>query len=175
MKSLSSLLTVGAISLLGLMPAAAQAETLLANFDIPAAGVAVSWEQDSNPTPITYSVTDGFTLVPIFDFQSTGATAITGWMDMTYYLASEEGGIVTPTPAFSFLPSPVSQQFTGSLSAPVFSTGSYSGIEFNTQDHATLTFAVVPPVGAPGPVPGAGLAGLAALALAGLYARTRRA
>ncbi len=30
-------------------------------------------------------------------------------------------------------------------------------------------------VSAPGPVPGAGLAGLAALALAGLYARTRRA
>jgi hypothetical protein len=31
------------------------------------------------------------------------------------------------------------------------------------------------PVSAPGPTPGAGLAGLAALALAGLYARTRRA
>jgi hypothetical protein len=30
-------------------------------------------------------------------------------------------------------------------------------------------------VGSPGPVPGAGFAGLAALALAGLYARMRRA
>jgi hypothetical protein len=32
-----------------------------------------------------------------------------------------------------------------------------------------------PPAGAPGPLPGAGLAGLVALALAGLHARTRRA
>lgn len=57
-----------------------------------------------------------------------------------------------------------------------------ANVSFSTTDNATgaqliNTFAIadITSVSAPCPVPGAGLAGMAALALAGLYVRTRRA
>ena len=56
----------------------------------------------------------------------------------------------------------------------VLPTGTYTELDVQVLE---LTFERVArsAIRRPGPVPGAGLAGLAALALAGLYARTRRA
>jgi len=180
MKNLVKFLASGAIALAALAPAAAGASTLRVTFVVSGLGIDVSWLQDSNPTPINF-FTGQTTLVSISGLQSSGATNISGWTDMSYYPASALGGLQTPggTPltndAYFFNPSLVSQQYSGTEENPVFGAGNYSGTEGFSGDAATLTFTVVPPNGAPGPVPGAGLAGLVALALAGLYTRTRRA
>jgi len=180
MKSLATLLVGGAIALAALAPITAGASTLRVTLDIPGQGVDVSWLQDSNPTPINSSAGD-HTLVSISGLVSTGTTVISGWTDMSYFPVSNLGGLETPggTPltnlAYAFNPSPVSQQYTGTEQNPVFGPGKYTGVEAFSNDAATLTLVVVPPNGAPGPLPGAGVAGLAALALAGLYTRTRRA
>jgi hypothetical protein len=139
----------------------------------------VTWKQDKAPTPINY-ITGQYTLVPIYDFQSTGANVLSGWTDMAYFNIPSGGGLETPggnppmNPFYTFDPNPVSQQYetTSTEANPIFIAGNYTGVEFFSQDSASLIFAAI---GAPGPVPGAGLAGLAALALAGFYARTRRA
>jgi hypothetical protein len=132
MRRLSNLLIGGAISLLMMAPAAARAETLLFSWSMPAEGVQVSWEQDSNPTPLV--VYPGqYTLVPVFDFHSTGTTVISpAYTDMTWFNVSQGGGFTTPAPAYSFFPVPASQQYTGPESAPVFGPGTYSGTEYVT-------------------------------------------
>jgi hypothetical protein len=179
MRSLVKLLASGAVTLAMLAPAAAGASTLRVTLEIPGQGVDVSWLQDSNPKPINSDSLH--TLVSISGLVSTGTTVISGWTDMSYFPVSNLGGLETPggapltNLAYSLFTTPATQQYSGNEQKPVFGAGSYSGTEFFSGDAATVTFVVVPPVGAPGPVPGAGVAGLAALALAGLYARTRRA
>ncbi len=174
------MLVSGAIALAALAPAAAGASTLKVTLDIPGQGVDVSWLQDSKPMPIS-AQTGSYTLVSISGLVSTGSMVISGWTNMSYFAQSNLGGLETqggtgfPNLAYDFATTPATQLYTGTEQKPVFGPGSYSGAETNSGDAATLTFVVVPPNGAPGPVPGAGVAGLAALALAGLYTRTRRA
>ena len=192
MNILSKLVISVIISVCTLVPLSAHATLLVFHFTVDGGNVDATWEQDSAPTPINFSDPasggDGHTLVPISNFVWNGSTLPAyappaPWTDMSYYLASVGGGLSTPAPAYSFFPSPTTQLFSGSLSAPVFPIPTsisnllvYTGTEFNTSSNdAKLTIALAPVVGAPGPVPGAGLAGLAALALAGLYTRTRRA
>ncbi len=72
---------------------------------------------------------------------------------------------VTTIPGFTWITD--EQQYGAGLNYPTVSTGGGYG----TNGIPQVDFSV----SAPGPVPGAGVAALAALALAGLYARTRRA
>jgi hypothetical protein len=120
---------------------------------------------------------NNFTDVAISNFRSTGATTTVDYTDVTWSNASQGGGFNLFEPVSGYWDYSVlgPQAYTGSESAPVFRPGSYTGTDYfsgATDVNYTLTDVVV---GAPGPVPGAGLGGLAALALAGLYARTRRA
>lgn len=92
-----------------------------------------------------------------------------------------------PGEAFTIVAGGPSSQYNGSTILPcgagvcgtegngsIEFLGTFSSISFTTPG-AEYWYAFNVGVNAPGPVPGAGLAGLAALALAGLYARTRRA
>jgi hypothetical protein len=59
---------------------------------------------------------------------------------------------------------------------PSFTSGvSYAGLDTYIDYQDPMVSSSITPIGVAGPVPGSGIAGLAALALAGLYVRTRRA
>jgi hypothetical protein len=174
MKSLHRILVGCAMAIGCVAPAAGQAQTLLITFSDPSLGVSANWEQSSTPTPLAF-ISGQFTDVPIFNFHSTGSTPITpAYTDISWFNVAFGGGFLTPDFNYSVFLTPASQQYTGPESAPVFNIlQSFTGTEFNTGTAVTFTIALAP--AAPGPVPGVGLAGFAALTLAGLYARTRRA
>jgi hypothetical protein len=176
LRSLAKLLMSGAISLCALMSASAQATTLLVTWTEPDMGVSASWEMSATPTPLSY-VSGLSTDVPIFNFSSTGAQSIGPYPDIIWFNTGVPYGGLFNTPSAYFtlgyfqLVGP--QAYSGPESAPVFLPGVYQGLDyFNNLDPATVTISVV---GAPGPLPGAGFAGLAALALVRLYSRRRRA
>ena len=181
MKKLSNFLISGAVSLCILMPAATQAATLLVTYTDSVTGQTASWYQELSPTPIA-STKGEFTDVPITNFTASPSLGLSTYTDLSWYsnvqfVPGIAGGFATPDYNLneSSSATPPVQQYTGLESAPTFIPGTYGVIDFNNNDPGTLVLALVPPVGAPGPAPGAGLAGLAALALAGFYARTRRA
>lgn len=170
MKKLANFL-IGAVALCAVTPSLARAGTLLVTVTAPSIGVDVTWEQSTNPTPI--AATNGNnTDVAVSNFHSTGATSVGPYPDVIWFNISQGGGFTLGTAAFLAYSIAGPQAYTGSESAPVFAPGSYSGTEFFSGAAATYTLAAV---GAPGPIPGTGAAALAALALAGLYARARRA
>jgi hypothetical protein len=177
MKKLTKFMVSGALSLCVLAPALAQANTVHVTVKSATLGLDLSWYQSVPPTVLA-SGNNNFTDVAISGFQSTGTTTTVKYTDVTWLNASQGGGFNLFQPAPSgFLDYAVSgpQAYTSPESAPVFGPGNYTGTEFfsgATDVNYNLTDVVV---GAPGPVPGAGLAGLAALALAGFYARARRA
>jgi hypothetical protein len=187
MKNLANLLISGAVSLCVLMPAATQAATLLVTYTDDVTGQTASWNQALSPTPIAY-INGQFTDVPITNFTASPSLGLSTYTDISWFsnvpaLASQPeiaGGFATPDFNLnqSSSATPPVQQYTGLESAPTFILGTFGVVDINNfpnGDAGTLVIALVPPVAAPGPVPGAGLAGLAALALAGLYMRTRRA
>ena len=183
MRSLAKLLAGGAVLLSVLVPALTQAATVHVTFTIIGSGLNVkgSWDQDSNPVPAGPSsppAVDGqYTDILISNYRSTGATHTPTYTDVVWQNYPTYGGgfsLYNPTTGFQDYSVLGPQAYTGLETAPIFGNGSYTGTEGFTNAAATYTL-TVGAVGAPGPVPGAGLAGLAALALAGLYTRTRRA
>ncbi len=184
MKKLANLLISGAVSLCVLMPAMARAETLRVTFSIidknQNLDVEGYWDQSSNPTPGPPSsppyMIGQYTDIPIFNYHSTGKTPTVTYTDVVWNNALSNGGFDLFNPGNGFWDYNVqgSQAYTGLESNPVFAPGNYKGTEIFSGAPATYTLTATV-VGAPGPVPGAGFAGLAALALAGFYARTRRA
>lgn len=161
MRPLNKLMILGAISFGGLM--SAQAAEYTVTWIDPGQGVNVTWEQASNPTPLYY-VPGILTDVAVTGFTSTGTTSVGPYSDISWYSAANFGLFNTPDNDWS-VTGP--QAYTDDELAPVFQVGTYI---VSNSDGASVTIS-----GAPGPVPGAGLAGVAALALAGLYARARRA
>ncbi|ARN81426.1 hypothetical protein [Methylocystis bryophila] len=181
MKKLANLLIGSAISLCILMPTATQAQLLLVTYTDSVTKQTASWNQELSPTPIS-SGAGQFTDVPITHFTASPSLGLSPYTDIIWFsnIPAITGGIAGgfATPYFNLNESstatPLEQQYTGLESAPTFVPGTYGVIDFNNQDPGTLVIALVPP-GAPGPIPGTGAAALAALALAGLYARARRA
>lgn len=179
MRSFTKLLMSGAVSVCALISASAQATTLLVTWAEPDMGVIASWQQSATPTPLS-SVGGLLTDVPISSFSSTGANSIGPYNDIVWFNGGVPFGGLFSTPAADFLLGYFQvggpQAYTGPESAPTFLPGVYTGVDyFNNLAAATVTISVVAPPTAPGPIPGAGLSGLAALALAHLYARRRRA
>jgi hypothetical protein len=138
-----------------------------------------TWDQ-SVPATVINSSNDNFTDVAISpkSFSSTKPstptyTAVT-WLSI---LNNNGGGFNLYNPTTGFLDYIVSgpQAYTEPASAPTFANNSYVGTDFDTGGEVDYTLTLQTSPTAPGPIPGAGLAGLAALTLAGLYARARRA
>ncbi len=176
LKPFEKFLIAGALSLSASISAPAQAKTLLVTWSEPDMGVSASWEQSATPTPLS-STSGVSTDVPVFNFSSTGANQIGPYSDILWFNGGIQYGGLFSTPYPDFLEGYFQlvgpQAYSGPESGPTFLPGVYQGLDyFNNFAAATVTISVV---GAPGPVPGAGLAGLAALALASLYARRRRA
>jgi len=191
MKKLTNLLISGAISLCVLMPAAGRAGTLLVEFKSDSLGVDVTWEQSTNPMPLPSPpspappgyIIGQYTDIPISNFTSKGLTLVPTLSDVIWINQGVQpfgGGFNLASATFLYYGVSGPQAYTGLESAPVFDVPvppgfvTYNGTEYlngNLDNPATYTLTLL----VPGPAPGAGLAGLAALALAGLYARTRRA
>jgi hypothetical protein len=139
-----------AIAAAGLLAAgAARGETLDVTWTYTAAGGAVhteaTWLQDSAPTPFFHLAGDG-TSVPVSDFVST---TFPPRSDVAYYLQSgPSSGMMFSTSFGGGIVLLGSQQiFTGTVEAPVFAPGSFTGmIEFDSGGEfpSTLTFTVVP-------------------------------
>ncbi len=124
--------------------AAAHAETLIVTWTESAAGIDASWEQSSSPTPFAY-VSGTFTIVPISDFTSTGATLVGPYTFIGWYTGA--GGGLVFTPDFLYLISGAlgEQAYSGDESAPVFLTGVYQGFDNTTSADATVTIAAAVP------------------------------
>jgi hypothetical protein len=182
MRSLVKLLASGAVALSVLAPGLAQAATVHVTFTIIGSGLDVkgSWDQDSNPVPAGPSsppaVVGQYTDILISNYKSTGTTPTPIYTDVVWSeYPTYGGGFTLYSPSGSLDYSVLGPQaYTGPETAPIFGDGSYTGTEFFSNAPATYTL-TVSTTPAPGPTPGAGLASLAALALAGLYMRTRRA
>jgi hypothetical protein len=125
------------------------------------AGDFVTWQQDSNPTPVAWNTDSSFGPVET----DIAVTNVTGgsFTEVYYYGESNGGGFQTDDVAFDgFGP----QLHTGTEQYPVF-WGTYTVI-YGEEIAGTITFA---PVTAPAPEPStwvlmlAGFAGIGALAL----------
>jgi hypothetical protein len=155
MKNMSKLLIGAAIGLCASMAASAQARTLFVAVSEPTAGINLSWQQDSNPTPFVYTTGQSFAIL-VSHFASPGSAphiSAIGWRNA----ANNGGGLFSPG---SIDIVGTGQVYTGSEASPIFQAGRYLGFDNLNNSIASILIS-------PSPVPGAGLAGLAALALAG--------
>jgi hypothetical protein len=143
MRRIGASFGIGLIALgatLALSSASAQAETLIVDWTESSVGISASWEQSSTPTPISYT-SDSITIVPISDFTSTGSQTVGPYTEIDWYSTSFGGLFVTPDSVYA-VNGP--QAYTGPESAPVFSTGSYTGFDNSTVALATVTLSAVP-------------------------------
>ncbi len=184
MNSLKAYLVVAAAAtalMVASAPAKADTLTLDAGWSsFNFGGVGSSWDTSYTFTVSStayLNVADGYLSGDQFAVSVNGSANIPTSVPTTfnqqigadYTSAFESGGQWS---ALQLEVGPGSYTVFGTTLASPFGGGS-AGIEL-----ASTLDPLGPPVtvfGAPGPVPGAGLAGFAALALAGLYARARRA
>jgi hypothetical protein len=142
----------------------AQAGTLLVQWTESDAGIDVSWDQSSAPTPNWY-YSGVETDVPVWNFTSTGSTSVGPYSDIVWYSASDFGLFDTPDNAYIV---EGAQTYTGPESAPVFTPGVYEGHDYATGATATVTISA----GVPEPSTWAMmLLGFAGLGFAGCRAR----
>jgi PEP-CTERM motif len=119
----------------------AQAETLLVQWTESGAGIDVSWDQSSAPTPNSY-ISGAQTDVPVWNFTSTGSTSVGPYSDIIWYNAGSLGLFDTPDLVYVV---EGAQAYTGPESAPVFKTGVYQGFDYGAgAAAATVTISSVP-------------------------------
>jgi hypothetical protein len=152
MKSLISAPLAAAV--ITFAASSAGATTLLVTYSDTSGGHA-SWEQPSNPTPVSFSIGSS-TEVAVSDL--TGNLGVSS--PITYNSARAVGG-------FDFVFGP--QLYSGSESAPVFSIGTFTPL-FNDANggNGTITYSAVIPEP---PIWGLMLAGFGALAALRLIPR----
>jgi hypothetical protein len=101
-------------------------DILVTVYETGASGIAeevASWEQDQNPTPITY-VDNYYTTVPVFD-----ATGLGGDTAVTWYSDGHLGGFTNYNLDFDVL-APTSYAFLES--SPTFVPGDYHGVDIKS-------------------------------------------
>jgi hypothetical protein len=116
----------------GMTVSAGSASAVILEVTLTEPGYTATWEQDSNPVPISY-ISDDETKIPVFN-----ASENSGLTDSAFYFNQLFGG------GFGGLGGP--QLYSGPESSPVFSVGSFTG--FNQGENApvdvVITFSLAP-------------------------------
>lgn len=157
MRKIISSLAVGSIAFglaLALAPIAAQAETLLVTVtdtgvpvgdDGATTTITASWDQSSNPTPITMNgttQTDVSTDVPVWNYTASYPcqSCVT---DVVWYNpdAGMGGGLSTGDYVINVVSD---QAYSGGEFNPSFAVGVFPGTDYTTGGSATITIRAVP-------------------------------
>jgi hypothetical protein len=120
------------------MFAAASAEAATLNVTYTEGSLTATWEQSSNPTPLSYGAT--YTIVQRWNLQGDYAALLWPAVNAVTYFSDSSGF----SAGFDFVIGP--RAYSGSEAAPVFSAGKETGYYnlLTERGGGTLTFSAVP-------------------------------